>query len=487
MKTAKAALAASMAACLGAALGAEPAPPPSRDAAAEAVAQARAEVAEAKARLASRRAEILEARSNLGREVSSLSSEVEELRKRVRGAERELAQARARAQSLEEEASRLDETLGLLRSRLVELLRDAESRLDPLDAAAFSPRIGDLRASLEAGPAATRGAELAEAAAGILDLLVSRISEATEIRSEEGAALGPDGREVRGTFLRAGAALALFASSGDPPLAGIVAPRRGRDGVRVQPAGGASAAAAVRRAAGGEVALVPVDVTSGLALRAREGPRAFLDAIRAGGPVMVPILAIAVLTAVVAVFKCAELLRTPVSFDRPVEEFLRLLSERRAEEAGALARKARAPIRGLLAAAFERRGRPREDVEETLAEAALAEIPRLERGLSVLATGAVVEPLLGLLGTVTGMVHLFGRIEVFGTGDARLLSGGISEALVTTMAGLTVAIPLILVHAVLSRRVRAVADGLERSALQLAEGCAAGCPGPPGGAEGGPA
>ena len=69
--------------------------------------------------------------------------------------------------------------------------------------------------------------------------------------------------------------------------------------------------------------------------------------------------------------------------------------------------------------------------------------------------------------TVTGMIHTFRLIAVFGTGDPRLLSGGISEALVTTEAGLVVAIPLVLLHAFLSRRVHAVSEGLEKSAVSF--------------------
>jgi biopolymer transport protein ExbB len=79
--------------------------------------------------------------------------------------------------------------------------------------------------------------------------------------------------------------------------------------------------------------------------------------------------------------------------------------------------------------------------------------------------GAAVAPLLGLLGTVTGMIHTFRLISVFGTGDPRLLSAGISEALITTEAGLVVAIPLLLLHAFLSRRVQRLSEGLETSAI----------------------
>jgi biopolymer transport protein ExbB len=98
-------------------------------------------------------------------------------------------------------------------------------------------------------------------------------------------------------------------------------------------------------------------------------------------------------------------------------------------------------------------------------ETVVVAMPPFERHLSILALGAAVSPLLGLLGTVTGMIHTFSLIAVFGTGDAHLLSGGISEALVTTEAGLVVAIPLLILHTFLTRRVRAIADGLERSAI----------------------
>ena len=76
-------------------------------------------------------------------------------------------------------------------------------------------------------------------------------------------------------------------------------------------------------------------------------------------------------------------------------------------------------------------------------------------------------PLLGLLGTVTGMIHTFRLVTVFGTGDARLLSGGISEALVTTEFGLMIAIPVLLVHAYLARRVRTIIGRLENRAIEF--------------------
>ena len=72
-----------------------------------------------------------------------------------------------------------------------------------------------------------------------------------------------------------------------------------------------------------------------------------------------------------------------------------------------------------------------------------------------------VAPLLGLLGTVTGMIHTFKLVTIFGSGEAHLLSGGISEALVTTEAGLVIAIPVLIAHAYFHRRVKSIIAGLE--------------------------
>jgi biopolymer transport protein ExbB len=85
-------------------------------------------------------------------------------------------------------------------------------------------------------------------------------------------------------------------------------------------------------------------------------------------------------------------------------------------------------------------------------EAILRETPKLERGLITLAILAAIAPMLGLLGTVSGMIETFQSITLFGTGDPKLMSGGISQALVTTELGLAVAIPLLLIHSGLSSK-----------------------------------
>jgi biopolymer transport protein ExbB len=108
-----------------------------------------------------------------------------------------------------------------------------------------------------------------------------------------------------------------------------------------------------------------------------------------------------------------------------------------------------------------------------LYESILETRPKLNRLLPIIATTAAVAPLLGLLGTVTGMINTFNLITLFGTGDARVLSSGISEALVTTEFGLIVAIPSLIVHAILSRRIKTILGDMEKYALIFSNGLSA--------------
>ncbi|WP_338035082.1 MotA/TolQ/ExbB proton channel family protein [Halomonas urmiana] len=117
-----------------------------------------------------------------------------------------------------------------------------------------------------------------------------------------------------------------------------------------------------------------------------------------------------------------------------------------------------------------RQGLVPEALEARLDEALLAELPRLERGQALVKLLAAVAPLLGLLGTVTGMIGTFQSITVFGTGDPQLMAGGISQALVTTVLGLITAVPLMLAHTALASRSRWLSGVIEgRASAELAE------------------
>lgn len=125
------------------------------------------------------------------------------------------------------------------------------------------------------------------------------------------------------------------------------------------------------------------------------------------------------------------------------------------------------PLGHVLAAYHDNRDADVETMELKLDEAILQATPNLERGLSTIKVLAAVAPLMGLLGTVTGMIETFQAITLFGTGDPKLMAGGISQALVTTVLGLLTAIPLVLLHSVVSSRSKSIVHILEEQAAGI--------------------
>jgi biopolymer transport protein ExbB len=125
------------------------------------------------------------------------------------------------------------------------------------------------------------------------------------------------------------------------------------------------------------------------------------------------------------------------------------------------------PLGRILAVYRASPGADPEALELKLDEAILREVPRLEGWQGAIKVIAAVAPLLGLLGTVTGMIATFQAITLFGTGDPKLMADGISQALVTTVLGLTVAIPLVLLHSVVSSRSKALIEVLEEQSAGI--------------------
>ncbi|MDJ0847742.1 MAG: MotA/TolQ/ExbB proton channel family protein [Myxococcota bacterium] len=125
------------------------------------------------------------------------------------------------------------------------------------------------------------------------------------------------------------------------------------------------------------------------------------------------------------------------------------------------------PLGRVLSIYEENRTADPETLELKLDEAVLRESAKLERFLWLVKVVSVVAPLLGLLGTVTGMIQTFQAITLFGAGDPKMMAGGISEALVTTMLGLTTAIPLVLLHATLANSTRRITDVLDEQSAGL--------------------
>ena len=183
---------------------------------------------------------------------------------------------------------------------------------------------------------------------------------------------------------------------------------------------------------------------------------------------MIPIIALAVLALLLMIERLFTLYVRNRGDDRSVARILTAARAGNLAEANAAASKVSGTAGRVLAACLARRAAGQHAMEDAIQEQLLHELPRLQRFLGALAVLAAVEPLLGLLGTVTGIIQTFGVIQAFGNANPALMAGGISEALITTAAGLIIAIPILLIHSMLRGRVdRIVADAEKHAATLL--------------------
>lgn len=195
------------------------------------------------------------------------------------------------------------------------------------------------------------------------------------------------------------------------------------------------------------------------------------EVIQKGGPVMYPIIFCSVLALAVVLERIYHLYRAKIDTREFMDQIANILRRDRIREALQMCESTPGPIAHILKAGILKQGRSRHQIKEAIQDAALHEIPRLEKNLGILATVAHIAPLLGLLGTVTGMVRCFQLVQEksaalnpVNPGD---LAGGIWEALLTTVAGLVVAIPTFVAYNYLVSRVDGFILDMERSATEL--------------------
>ncbi len=196
----------------------------------------------------------------------------------------------------------------------------------------------------------------------------------------------------------------------------------------------------------------------------------FWKLMNEGGPVMWPLLAFSVIAAAVVAERLYALWRARIN----VHEFLpkvrkALVVNRSIRDAVKVCEEYRGPVASILKAGLMKYGRPKEDIEKTIENAALFEMGRLERGLAVLATTANVAPLLGFFGTVTGMMAGFDALAAQGLSNPGAVATGIKEALTTTAGGLAVAIPTQLAYNYFMSRINKFVRDIETAANMLLE------------------
>ncbi len=195
------------------------------------------------------------------------------------------------------------------------------------------------------------------------------------------------------------------------------------------------------------------------------------DIIQKGGPLIYLIILCSIVALAVVIERLYHLHRARIDSDKFMESISNTLRRNRVMEAIDLCEKTPGPVAHIIKAGILKHDRSRTEIKEAIEDAGICEVPRLEKNLGALATIAHISPLLGLLGTVTGMVRAFQIIQEKATslhlvspGD---LAGGIWEALITTAAGLIVAIPTFVAYNYLVSRVKGFILEMERATTDL--------------------
>ena len=213
-----------------------------------------------------------------------------------------------------------------------------------------------------------------------------------------------------------------------------------------------------------------LDPTLGNAFKLTLLEDSLYEKIEKGGWAMLPLLVLGLAAVIVALVKWIQLARVRLATAQDLNAILKNIQQGSTAAALTRAREIGGPAGDLLTAAVEHVDDKKEYIEEIVYEKMLGARIRLERGLQFLALAATTGPLLGLLGTVMGMIATFKLISSFGSGDPKVLAAGISEALICTATGMTVAIPALLFHAFLSRRAKGIIGSMEQTAVGFING-----------------
>ena len=407
------------------------------------------------------------------KEYAFLEAEKRALAERKAAVERENTTGLARAQGQLAATQSEVLALGQEAEQLAEALREAQQASE----AARDGRVGveSLLAALDQGLAAyhftlPEGTEPAKITAAF-QRAAELLGERSGLRTEAGAFFLRDGRRVEGTLIHLGD-VAVFGVAAE--AAGALTPAGGGR-FKLDPPGGEATARAL--AEGRTPAVLQLflfeSADQNFEVRAEKTFEVFMRGGGAIGWVIVGLGAFALLLVIARGLLLALAARNGGRRLLSAVEALVLKSDFPAarqlcaQAAGPTARVLDAVLRGVETPEDGAHNADRTEMERHVAERLVAEERRLDRFASAIGVAATVSPLLGLLGTVTGMISTFDVITEFGTSNPKLLSGGISEALITTELGLLVAIPALLLGSLLASVAAGQKSHLEERALRL--------------------
>ncbi len=310
------------------------------------------------------------------------------------------------------------------------------------DRAVVSARLG------EGGDRALQGKpprERVDAALAGIDKRLAALPTRLALRVTDETIIARHGRQITVPVLRLGEARAIALGNDDASRGVIERAADGSSWLVIGPKLSSSIAADPKAPT-----VIALDAAGSAAHQPGEVHRTLGEWLRAGRFFIWPIIGVFLLGILIALERMVSLARRAVD-PRRLVEVAGHLAHGDVAAANATVKNGTSPLDRVLAAGLGSLHRPREAREAAVEQALLHETGQLTRGLPAIAVLAGVSPLLGLLGTVTGMIDMFAVIAAQGSGNAKSLSGGISEALVCTQAGMLAAIPLLLLHAWLAR------------------------------------
>lgn len=409
-------------------------------------------------------------RDRLNAELSSVKEEVardeqtlQELKDQFETLLQEEEELRKETEAREEEIRTLEDTLRTVAKDVNETVRG--SLLTPENSSRYE-RLAPL-----SDPDRFPGMNEIE---NLTEILFEEMEGSGEIRERTGTFITDDGSETEGRILRVGKFIAFYQLLPDSDLGsgGEVGYLRFEKKLQEMAAIPGEPPWHIRRAIekyfAGETDHLPVDLTGGIIVEQVNQHHGISEWLEAGGVLVWPILVIGAVAVLLSIERLFSLGRIPTKTDKVMDRVRELVSAGDLKGCEELCgKKPRIPTCNVLKSGLQYAGAAREVIENALEEAVLTELPRLERFLPTLSVLAAIAPLLGLLGTVTGMIHTFRGITVFGTSDPRMMSGGISEALVTTQLGLGVAIPIMIVHHFFDRRAEKIIGDMEEKGTAL--------------------
>lgn len=412
--------------------------------------------------------QIREEKLPLAATLRELEEQLKETRREFEKVSRQAASRAQQEQTLKDQIEGREKQAGFIANRLDEYIREFEAGLHIAELQRYE-------GSLEAAKLAMENRDLSsrdrfDVQKQVVEASIDRLQESMGGVRYGGSAidtsgvLGTQGASVLGTFIQLGPVVVFSDSTGE--LQGTIEQKIGTLLPEVIPFANPENALAVKALAETSQGQIALDTTLGEAQVIEQIDEATLeDELRAGGPVMYPILGLAALTLLVGLYKWMALTLTPSPSQKKKTKLLRAVSDNDKAQAKEIASTMRGPTGRMLRAGTLELGAPRELIEEVMYEQVLSAKIKANRLLPIVAICAAAAPLLGLLGTVSGIINTFKMMQVSGASDMQNVSGGISEALITTKFGLIVAIPALLLHVFLSRKARGVIDEMEKTGV----------------------